>query len=51
MPLSNILCFSRQITFVGKGDFNTKRKCTSDKLSKAAVVGNVDGSVTKFHAS
>ncbi|KRY27359.1 hypothetical protein T03_3795 [Trichinella britovi] len=28
---------SRYITFVGKGDFNAKRKCTSDKLSTAAV--------------
>ncbi|KRY47734.1 hypothetical protein T03_7292 [Trichinella britovi] len=28
MPLSIILRFSRHITYVGKGDFNTKGKCT-----------------------
>ncbi|KRY08610.1 hypothetical protein T12_6736 [Trichinella patagoniensis] len=32
------LMLALRITFVGKGDFNTKRKCTSDKLSTAAVV-------------
>ncbi|KRY04051.1 hypothetical protein T01_8727 [Trichinella spiralis] len=37
MPLSNILRFSRHITYVGKGDFNTKGKCTSDKLFTVAA--------------
>ncbi|KRX31451.1 hypothetical protein T05_10747 [Trichinella murrelli] len=32
MPLSNIVRVSRHITYVGKGDFNTKGKSTSDKL-------------------
>ncbi|KRY14472.1 hypothetical protein T03_7641 [Trichinella britovi] len=37
MPLSNILCVSRHILFVGKGDFNTKKKCTIDKLFTVAA--------------
>ncbi|KRZ04612.1 hypothetical protein T11_17141 [Trichinella zimbabwensis] len=37
MPLSNVVRVSRHITYVGKGDFNTKGKCTIDKLSTAAA--------------
>ncbi|XP_003380084.1 beta,beta-carotene 9,10-dioxygenase 2 [Trichinella spiralis] len=38
MPLSNILRFSRHITYVGKSDFNTKEKCTIDKLFTVAAL-------------
>ncbi|KRY04741.1 hypothetical protein T12_8323 [Trichinella patagoniensis] len=38
MPLSNIVRVSRHITYVGKGDCNTKGKLTSGKLSTAAVL-------------
>ncbi|KRY16697.1 hypothetical protein T01_10780 [Trichinella spiralis] len=37
MPLSNIVRVSRHITFVDKGDFNTKGKSTSDKLFTVAA--------------
>ncbi|KRX11353.1 hypothetical protein T07_6439, partial [Trichinella nelsoni] len=38
MPLSNIVRVSHHITYVGYGDFHTKGKSTSDKLSTAAVL-------------
>ncbi|KRZ67888.1 hypothetical protein T08_6602 [Trichinella sp. T8] len=41
MPLSNIVRVSRHITYVGKGDCNTKGKLTSGKLSTAAVLKKV----------
>ncbi|KRZ47903.1 hypothetical protein T02_6281 [Trichinella nativa] len=38
MPLSNTVRVSRHITYVGKGDCNTKGKLTSGKLSTAAFL-------------
>ncbi|XP_003382268.1 conserved hypothetical protein [Trichinella spiralis] len=52
MPLSNIVRVSCHITFVGKGDFNTKRKCTIDKLfTVAAFQLNHGVTTTKLLAS
>ncbi|KRY02150.1 hypothetical protein T03_17725, partial [Trichinella britovi] len=49
MPLSNIVRVSRHITYVGKGDFNTKEKCTIDKLfTVAAFKLNQGVTTTKF---
>ncbi|KRZ55893.1 hypothetical protein T02_10188 [Trichinella nativa] len=49
MPLSNIVRVSRHITYVGIGDFNTKGKCTIDKLlTVAAFKLNQGVTTTKF---
>ncbi|KRZ97552.1 hypothetical protein T08_7666 [Trichinella sp. T8] len=49
MPLSNTVRISRHITYVGKGDFNTKGKSTSGKLSTAAVLIKINCAVKRAY--